>query len=397
MFKYHVALTDTDLYKLTMQMAICNLYPNVRAQYTFINRDNRPFPENFGTELRKIVDSFRGYQLSSNEQDFLRDKCYYLSPVYLDFLSGYRYNPAEVRIQQIGETLKVFIEGDWYKTVLWEVPLMATISELYFEMTNQTPYESAARALINKEKAQDLADIGAYYSEFGTRRRFSFDNQAQVVGNLKERSRGFLLGTSNIYLAQLHDLTPMGTLAHEWYSAHAAMFGYLRGNIEASEAWVRVFEGNLGIALPDTFTTDIFYKYGFNTKFAKLFDGVRQDSGSPFDFIDKTVAHYKKLRIQPRLKAVLFSDNLNSIAKIKAIKEYCWKGKELEDRLLDRYGVGTWFSNDCGVKPLNMVIKLTGIDFGHGWVNTVKLSDSPTKHTGESSEIDLCLRTLKIG
>lgn len=396
MFQYHIALTDTDLYKLTMQMAICRLYPRVKARYAFKNRDNREFPLGFGKKLREIVDSFRDIRLTPEEKDFILDKCYYLDAQYVDFLAGYEYDPQEVHIKQEGPNLDVFVEGPWYKTVLWEVPLMATISELYFEMTNQKPYDFARRSSTNITKAHDLAGIGAQYSEFGTRRRFSFDVQAQVVGDLKEHGRGFMLGTSNVHLAKMHDLIPMGTVAHEWYQAHAAMFGYLRANFEASEAWVRVYDGNLGIALPDTFTTDVFYKYGFNTKFAKLFDGVRQDSGDPTKFIDKTIAHYRKLRILPRLKTALFSDNLNSIEKIKAIQEYCWKGIDPDHRLMDRYGIGTWLSNDVGVKPLNIVIKLVGLDFGHGWVNTVKLSDSSSKHTGDVDEIDLCLRTLGI-
>jgi len=392
MNKYHTSLMDTDLYKLTMQMAICNLYPNVRAQYTFINRDNRAFPENFGSELRKIVDSFRGYQLYSNEQDFLRDKCYYLSPVYLDFLSGYRYNPAEVRIQQTGEKLKVFIEGPWYKTVLWEVPLMETISELYFEMTGQKGVEHDIRRMNNATKARDLADASVYYSEFGSRRRYSYDNQDMVIEDLKTHGSGHMIGTSNVALAMKHDLTPMGTLAHEWIQGHAAMFGFLRANEESLEAWVKVFQGDLGIALPDTFTSDVFFKYAFNTKYAKLFDGVRQDSGSALEFIDKAVKHYISLRIPTKSKTILFSDNLKTIEQIKEIHAACDY-----QMVQDRYGIGTWLSNDVGIKPLNIVIKLTGLNFGHGWVDTVKLSDSPTKHTGESEAVNLCLKTLKIG
>jgi nicotinate phosphoribosyltransferase len=361
-----------------------------------MNRDNREFPTGFEKKFRDIVDSFRDIHLTPGEKDYILEKCYYLDAQYVDFLDGYKYNPNEVHIKQKGPVLDVFVEGPWYKTVLWEVPLMATISELYFEMTNQKPYDFARQSSVNATKAHNLAEIGAKYSEFGTRRRFSFDVQAQAVGDLKEHSQNYLLGTSNLFLAKMHDLIPMGTVAHEWYSAHAAMFGYLRANFEASEAWVKVYEGNLGIALSDTFTTDVFYKYGFNTKFAKLFDGVRQDSDDPTKFIDKTIVHYNKLRILPRLKTALFSDNLNSIEKIKAIQEYCRKDPNPDNHLMDRYGVGTWLSNDVGVKPLNIVIKLVGLDFGHGWVNTVKLSDSSTKHTGNVDEIDLCLRTLGI-
>jgi nicotinate phosphoribosyltransferase len=395
MNKYHVNILDNDLYKFTQQLAICQLYPKVKARYTFINRDHREFPEDFAIRLSEIIDSFQDYEVTSEQIDFMREKCYYMNPVYFKFLKGYRYDPTEVSIKQIDGELKVSVEGDWHSSVLWEVPLMSTISELYFEMTDHKGIDKDTRHLNNSAKAKALDEIGVQFSEFGTRRRFSFDNQAMVVDDLKKYSKGYL-GTSNVLLSMFHNTSPLGTIAHEFFQAHAAMFGYLRGNEMALNAWLLVYNGDLGTALPDTFTTDIFYKYAFNTKHAKLWDGVRQDSGSPKDFIDKTVRHYKSLRIEPRLKMLLFSDNLKSVSQIKDIHDYCL-AQTPSDRFMDRYGIGTWMSNDIsGVKPLNIVIKLTGLDFGHGWVNTVKLSDSSTKHTGDPNEIDLCLRTLRI-
>ena len=389
--KYHTSLLDTDLYKLTMQMAICSLYPKVEAQYTFINRDKRPFPPGFGVELRRIVDSFAGYQLTTEEHDFLKEKCYYLNPVYLDFLRGYRYNPAEVFIDQKDDVLSVEVHGFWYKAVLWEVPLMETISELYFEMTSQKGAEHDIRRMNNAVKARDLAETGIYYSEFGSRRRFSFENQDMVIEDLRIHGSDHMVGTSNIALALRHNLTPMGTMAHEWIQGHAAMFGYLQANEKALEAWVNVYQGDLGIALPDTFTSSVFYRHAFTTKYAKLFDGVRQDSGDPKEFIAKTVQHYTRLRIPTKTKTILFSDNLKSIEQIKELHNAC------DFQMInDRYGIGTWLSNDVLVKPLNIVIKMTALNFGQGAVPTVKLSDSPTKHTGDSEAVDLCLKTLKI-
>jgi nicotinate phosphoribosyltransferase len=363
----------------------------VKARYTFKNRDGREFPEGFAKRLREIVDFYRSddMMLQLDEHDFFREKCYYLNPVYLDFLRGYRYDPTEVTIKQTGPKLEVTIEGYWYRTVLWEVPLMATISELYFEMTGQTIDDEATRHLTNLNKAAKLVSIDVCFSEFGTRRRFSFENQDQMVVDMKNLSRSHMLGTSNVFLAMIHDLTPMGTVAHEFYSAHGAMFGYRMANEMANEAWVKVYQGDLGTALTDTFTTDAFFK-SFSTKYAKLFDGVRQDSGDPIVFIDKAVGHYQKLRINPMYKYAMFSDNLKSIEQIKAIHDAC------QGRIVDRYGIGTWLSNDVGVKPLNMVIKLTEIDFGEGWIPTVKLSDDPGKNTGHSNAIKLCKESLNI-
>ena len=387
---YHVSLIDTDLYKLTMQQAICMAYPRAKVQYDLIVRDGREFPDGFAKRLRSIVDSFRAIRLQTEELDFLRKKCYYLNPLYLDFLNGYKYDPNEVSISQTGAKLSVWISGSWFRTVLWEVPLMATICELYYEMTGQKGDDPEKRHLNNRDKAKALAaDIGVYYSEFGTRRRYSYKQQCDVVDDLKNFGGGHMLGTSNVHLAMLNDLIPMGTVAHEWYQYHGAQFGYKIANEMAHEAWVRVYQGDLGTALSDTYTTDVFFQ-SFGTKYAKLFDGVRQDSGDPHTFIKKATAHYEKLRINPQTKMALFSDNLNSVEKIRAIHEAC------AGKLIDRYGIGTWLTCDCGVKPMNLVIKMTSCNSGAGWVSTVKLSDDPGKHTGIESAITLCKQTIAL-
>jgi nicotinate phosphoribosyltransferase len=362
-----------------------------------MNRDGREFPEGFKKRLCEIIHSFSAIRLTNDEKDFLREKCYFLDNQYLDFLSGYQYDWTEVTVDQDGPNLKIIIEGPWYRTVLWEVPLMATISELYFEMTNQGGHDAATRLQTNKYKATGLADLDVYYSDFSTRRRHSFFNQKEVVGDLKMYGRGHMLGTSNPYMAMLYDLIPMGTVAHEWFQAHAAMFGYLRANHEALEAWVRVYEGNLGIALPDTFTSEAFYKHAFNTKHAKLWDGVRQDSGDPLVFLLITLACYRRLRVLPRLKTIMFSDNLKDLDTIGKLHKAV-QLVEPDNRMTDRYGIGTWFGNDVGVKPLNMVVKMTALDSGLGWVETVKLSDSPSKRSPlfDEKATNLCLQTLGI-
>jgi nicotinate phosphoribosyltransferase len=394
---YHLSILDTDLYKLTMQLGYLLKYPRVRGRSGLIVRDDREFPDSFGKELRRIIDDFPAVRLRPFEKEYLREKCYYLNPAYLDFLMGYQYDPSEITIKQEGPHLDVFAEGYLYRKTLWEVPVMATISQLYYEMEGLTPYPEipvgdvwALASKKNREKAEALADLDVYYSEFGTRRRYSAQNQRRVICDLKEYGRGHLLGSSNVYFAMENDIIPVGTVAHEWYMAHAALFGYTMANQLATDAWVDVFKGDLGTALPDTFTTDVFLKT-FSTMHAKLHDGLRQDSADPIAFIDKVVDKYQQLRVDPTKKMGFFSDNLNSIAKIARIKEYC-KGK-----LIDRYGIGTWFSNDLGLKAMNMVIKLQAIDAGNGWVSTVKISDDTMKNTGDGEEVALCKKVLKIG
>jgi nicotinate phosphoribosyltransferase len=379
--------TDNDLYKFTTMNAIQKLYPEVSVRYSFINRGQTPFPEGFGEELRKEIDGFISLSLSREEEKFLIAKCYYFDPVFIDLLKGYRFNPEEVKVHQSGGDLSLEIEGPWYRTVLWEVPLLALISELYFLKKEFKPVEVENRAI---DKALILNEIKAEYSDFGTRRRFSQDVHDRVVKTLKVTSPGLFRGTSNVFLAMKHKLTPIGTHPHEWFMFHASRYGYRSANVKALDAWVEVYKGDLGIALTDTFTSDNFFR-NFSTLHAKLFDGIRQDSGDPLLFIDKAVEFYLKKRIDPSTKTIVFSDALDT-AGIKRIKDYTG------ERIHDVYGIGTNLTNDVGIQPLNMVIKITGsrLHKNDQFHPVVKLSDDPEKNTGDREEINLCKKILYI-
>lgn len=379
--------TDNDLYKFSVMHAIQKLYPYSYVRYEFINRANTPFPEGFAENLRKEVESMAKLRLTKEEKRFIERRCYFFDPVFIDFLEGYQYNPEEVKITQEGGELKVVIEGYWYRTVLWEVPLLAIISELYFHMINATPKDVEEKA---KMKAIGLVDLQADYSDFGTRRRFSFDVHDKVVATLQANSGEYFKGTSNMYLAMKYNTTPIGTMPHEWFMYHGALFGYRAANIKGLEAWVDVFQGSLGITLTDTYTTDSFFK-SFSLKQAKLFDGVRCDSGDPLSFVDKTIRFYKENRIEPESKTIVFSDSLN-LEEVKRIKDY------VKGRVHDTYGIGTYFTNDVGAKPLNIVIKLTNVKVNPKteFLHAVKLSDVYGKHTGDEKEIQLAQETLGI-
>jgi nicotinate phosphoribosyltransferase len=382
------SLLDTDLYKLTMQQAVIALFPSEIVRYELIIRVPRDFPPGFEEALKAEIDALSTLQIQLDEIEFLKKTCYFLKLPYIDFLRGYRFDPNEVRLSQNGQTLSLSVEGYWYKTILWEVPLMALISELFFRLTNQEPLPETERAGRIARKVQRLETIGAHFSDFGTRRRFSFENHDLVVATCARLAPTVFAGTSNPYLAMKHHCKAMGTQAHEWYMSIAALYGYTKANNIGMEKWVEVYEGDLGIALTDTFTSDIFFS-DFNSKFAKLFDGIRQDSGDPIKFAEKAIQHYKKLRIDPASKAIVFSDSLD-IARVEKIHDFC-KGK-----INDSYGIGTHLTNDVGVQPLNMVIKLTAIRIKGSWVSTVKLSDDPGKHTGAIEAVTLCKQTLRI-
>lgn len=379
--------TDNDLYKFTTMNAIQKLYPEAHVKYLFINRGNTIFPDGFGQRLSEEIGNMARLQLSRDEELFIESRCYYFDPVFIDLLKGFRYDPAEVKISQSEGNLTVTIEGLWYRTVLWEVPILALISELYYIMTKTDPVEVEERAIA---KARKLMELQVEYSDFGTRRRFSFDVLDRVISKLKEHSGGFFKGTSNIYMAMKHDIFPLGTHPHEWFMFHGSEFGYRSANMKALDAWVEVYKGYLGTALTDTYTTKNFFS-SFSTLHAKLFDGIRHDSGDPLAFTDLAVDFYISKRTDPSTKTIVFSDALN-MDKIEKIHEH------VAGRIHDVYGIGTYFSNDAGHKPLNIVLKMTHSRMrGKGDFHpAVKLSDDPAKHTGDKEVLDLCLRVLSL-
>lgn len=383
------SILDNDLYKFTMQQAVHALYPRAEAQYAFINRGKTGFPANFQGELQKRIDAMAELRITQDELDYLSETCYFLTPVYLDFLKHFRFTPDSVKVNQSGGKLSLTLGGPWYRIILWEVPLLAMVSELYYSLMKLPTITRTEAKKHNQEKGKYLRDGGVDFAEFGTRRRFSFANQKNVISDILAVQDNTMIGTSNVHLARESDIKPIGTHAHEWFMFHAAEHGYIQANMAAIKAWSTVFQGHLGIALTDTYTTDLFL-HSFDAVMARLFDGVRQDSGDPFLFIDKLVSHYQKLKINPLTKTIVFSDGLDCHRALK-IKEYC------RNRINASFGIGTHLSNDLGPESLNIVIKLSHCR-GHSktpWMPMVKLSDNPKKHTGQADEIELCLRTIK--
>ena len=386
------SIIDNDLYKFTMQQGVVELFQRDYVKYNFINRGKTKFPDGFDVRLRQELKKMEQLALTQKEALYLTLNCLFLKPTYIDFLKSYRYDSSEIGITQEGGELTVTITGYWYRTILWEVPLMALISELYFQMTGEQIKSREERRENNINKGKLFHVNGMKVADFGTRRRYSFDNQLEVVQDLMScfnNGDPFLVGTSNVYIAMLTGIKAIGTHAHEWFMFHAVHYGYTMANYRGLENWVKVYEGDLGIALPDTFTVDVFFRI-FDKKFAKLFDGVRHDSGDPFKFADKVVAHYKGLGINPISKTIVFSDGLDAELAVK-LHKYC-----REIGIMCSFGIGTNFTNDVGLKALNMVIKIVQVKVGDIWIDTVKLSDNPVKHTGTEDEIKLCKDTLRI-
>lgn len=383
------SLLDNDFYKFTMQHGVINLFPKAKARYEFINRGKHVFPEGFAKELRQCVDAMATLKLTTEEKEYLSITCPYLDPTYLDFLQGYCYNPKEVTIEQKGEDLRIFIEGFWYRTILWEIPLLSLVSELFYKLTNQQRNNDEQVIKVTKEKIEKYNELGVTVAEFGTRRRHSYHVHQLVMQALKQYGQKSFVGSSNVHFAMLNGVKPIGTHAHEWFMFHAAKYGFKMANLTGLENWVNVYRGDLGIALSDTYTTKVFYKQ-FDKMFAKLFDGVRHDSGDPVEFAEQTIHHYQNLGIDPMSKTIIFSDALN-YDKVARIAAYC------NGNIGMSFGIGTNLTNDVGVKPMNIVIKMVeAFPDGGEWTPVVKLSDEKGKYTGLDAMIQLAKEILNI-
>ena len=385
------SILDTDLYKFTTSYAYSKLFPRAFGEFEFVDRNNLHFPAGFVKLVRRELESMADLFLTKEEELFLKNKLPYLPPTYIDFLKGYRFDPAEVEVEMTDGKLSIRSSGLLYRITFWETPILAIVSELYFREMGVTPdVEYMERRLI--EKATLMREHGIVFSLFGMRRRFSFGVEDRITELLKLHSGSNFFGTSNVYLAYKHNLNPSGTHPHEWVQFHGSIYGYKMANYMAMENWINVYDGDLGTVLTDTFTTDVFLR-NFSKKHAALFTSLRQDSGDPFAFTDKAIRRYEELRINPKLKYIVFSDSLD-VEKALKIKNYCG------DKIGASFGIGTNLTNDVGNEnvPLNIVMKLFRCKMTEkeSWQHCIKLSDVDGKHTGSPDEIKLALQTLGI-
>lgn len=382
-------ILDTDLYKFTTSYAYIKLFPYALGTFTFKDRDETEYTEGFLEALKNEIHNLSLVSLRKEELEYMSSHCRFLPRVYWEWLSSFRFDPDKIAVS-LDEQHHLHIEvTDYlYKVTLYEVPLLAIVSEIKNQFLNRIPdKESIIGKLAGKVKLSNEHHM--LFSEFGTRRRFSLDVHDIVVAYLKEHAR-YCTGTSNCYLAMKYDMRPMGTHPHEWFMFHGAQFGYKHANYMALENWVNVYDGDLGTALSDTYTSDSFLS-NFSRKQAKLFDGVRCDSGDEFEFIDRLIARYKELGIDPQTKTIIFSNALD-FEKALHIFDYC-KGK-----IRCSFGIGTNLTNDTGYQPSNIVMKLSRckMNVNQEWRECVKLSDDMGKHMGSNAEVEACLYELRL-
>lgn len=391
--------TDDDLYKFTMCCAVIENFPRTQVKYKFVDRDNHIYPQGFDTALSEQIKYLENLVITDEEIEFMKRRCNYIPAWFYSFLKGFRYDSRWVTVSQdpTGH-LNLEIEGNWSETILLEVKLLAIISELNYTMTGQLQQLDLGNYYKNTyNKAKRMLQEGCYISEFGTRRRASSSAQDTAVKALRDYDRGNntpgkFMGTSNVYLAMKYDLTPIGTMAHEFVCGIAGMYGPLMANHIAMERWSSTYRGALGTFLYDTYGWEIF-SLNFSEDFANMFKGLRVDSGNDHEQLDKIVSKYQQLGIDPATKQVIFSNALN-VDRVIELQHYS-KGK-----CLPSFGIGTNLTNDfpC-IKPLNIVIKLLAIKITESWPfysDTCKLSEDKGKYTGNKSTVNIFQQILRM-
>lgn len=350
-------LLDTDFYKLTMMQAVLHNYPNAEVEWEFRCRNNEDLTP-YLAEIRLQIEQLADISITHDQLHFL-ERIPFIKPDFIRFLSLFRFNLRYLQLGIEDGQLCVRLRGPWLHMILFEIPLPAIISEV----RNRCRYRDVKLVQVREQLYRKLDWLRANASDeelqdfqladFGTRRRFSYEVQEEVVHILKRDFPGRFVDTSNIHLAREFDIKPIGTMAHEWLMAHQQLGPRLiDSQIAALDCWVREYRGLLGIALTDCIYMQAFLN-AFDLYFAKLFDSLRHDSGAPLEWAEKAIRHYQKLGIDPLTKTLVFSDGLDLP---RAMALY----RALRGRIQVSFGIGTNLTCDIpGVEPMNIVIKMT--------------------------------------
>ena len=366
------SLLDTDLYKFSMMQVVLHQYPAAQVEYRFKCRDPGIDLVPCIAEIRVELAALCRLRFTTDELNYLRGWRYIKSD-FVDFLALFQLNEKYVEIapSTVDGEIEMHIRGPWLHTILFEVPLLAIVNEVYFRRTSAglTLCEGRRRLQAKIALLRDTPGYrGCTLADYGTRRRYSRAWQREVVTTLRDGLDTQLAGTSNVWLAWQLGLTPLGTLAHEYLQAHQALGPRLRDSqVAALEAWAREYRGDLGIALSDVYGIEAFLR-DFDMYFCKLFDGARHDSGDPFVWGEKLLAHYRANRVDPRSKVLVFSDGLD-IPRVMQLYAH------FRGRCQLAFGVGTNLTNDVGPAALSIVIKMVRCN----GQPVAKLSDSPGK------------------
>ncbi|HXJ50941.1 MAG TPA: nicotinate phosphoribosyltransferase [Burkholderiales bacterium] len=366
------SLLDTDLYKFTMMQVVLHHFPGAQVEYKFKCRtpgvDLRPHLEDMKSEFADLCK----LRFRDDELAYLRGLRFMKSD-FVDFLGLFKFNEKYLSAgygEKPGE-IDITIRGPWLHTILYEIPVLAVVSEVYFRRTQPRPNLDEGRRRLGAKielvrKVESSLELRI--SDFGTRRRFSGAWQEEVLQTLKREVPEYFAGTSNVLFAMRNNLTPLGTMAHEYMQACQALGPRLRDSqVFAFDKWAQEYRGDLGIALTDTYGFNAFLR-DFDMYFCKLFDGVRHDSADPFDWGERMIEHYRRNRVDPKSKQLIFSDQLSFPLAIEIARRF-------QGRARISFGIGTNLTNDLGYEPINIVLKMTECN----GQPVAKVSDAPGK------------------
>lgn len=370
---------DTDLYKLTTSYAYMKLYPNALGTFEYVDRNNTVYDGSFLEYLKLQIFKLGDVSLTTEEFYKVVSNPWlsrFIPISYWEWLRSFQFNPNLIKIWLDDEGhLHIRVTDYLYKVTLYEVPILYTVSECYYKFFGiQADIDLMYKNLAEKIEFANRENL--IFSEFGTRRRYSSNIHELVIKYLKENSKT-CVGTSNVYFALKYDMMPCGTFPHEWVMFHGAVWGYQQANELAMRDWVRCYDGDLGTVLVDTYTTKFFLSQ-FSRKYSKLFDGPRIDSGNEKELGDLFIEHYKSMNINPLSKTLVMSNAL-TFPKFKEIRDY------FLGRINVVAGIGTNLTNDCGVDPLNEVMKLIEVQLNakSAKLPCIKRSDDIGKRLGD--------------
>ena len=379
------SLLDNDFYKFTMGQVVLHKFPGAMVEYKFKCRTPEViFTEEMQMKISEEIDNLCNLEFSLDELKYLSN-IRFLKQDYIEYLRNFKLNRKYVYLSDTDGEMTITIVGPWISTILFEVPILAIVSEVYMKHTYKDIYNDMASKYPYDELNALKAELDTYhignkmynikFADFGTRRRFSRVWQEQIVLFLVKQLPETFTGTSNVLFAKNFNLVPVGTMAHEFIMGCQSMVRLSESQKFAFQTWADEYRGDLGIALSDTLGIDAFLR-DFDLYFCKLFDGVRQDSGDPVQVCEKVIQHYKKMKIDPRTKRIVFSDGLDF-----------YKMKDLYDKFKDQvdifFGIGTYLTNNIkGTKPIQIVIKMTKCNDA----DVAKISDSEGKQMCENIE-----------
>ena len=385
------SILDTDAYKLTQSYAYQTLYPLAEGTFTYTDRSNETWTKEQFDNLNRALHTLSVLKLNDAEFSWVCENMYYVPRPYWEWLRQFRFDPNKIKIELDDEShLHIEVTDLMYKVTLYEVPILKIVSSIRNE---QYHCLMSNVECIAHEKALFALEHNLKFADFGTRRCFSHDVHDKVLEVLFKECPTCCVGTSNVHLAMKYGVKPIGTMAHEWFMFHAGCFGFQRANYLALEDWVQVFDGNLGIALVDTYTTESFLRT-LTLKQAKLFDGMRQDSGDEYKVGNMIIDRYKEFGIDPTTKTIVFSNAL-TLDKWKDIQRY------FDGKIKVSAGIGTFLTCDPGIegyKAANIVMKLTRcrLSAKDPWEDVIKISDDFGKHMGNPELFEIAKKVLHL-